>query len=300
MKSVLITGGSGLIGSRLTPMLQMFGYEVTHLSRAKKPNSKVPTFHWDTQHGYIDTKAFDHLDYVIHLAGTSVATQRWTSKRKAEIVSSRVATAGMLYDALKRTSSKIKTFIAASAIGIYGRDHGNALLTEESKRGNDFLSQVVKQWEAATTRMNTLGINVVQLRIGVVLSSQGGALPKIAAPIRKGLGAPFGHGEQWMSWIHIDDLCRMFIKAIEDSTMQGVYNAVAPYPVTNKDFTKTIAKVLHQPYFLPSIPPFILKLMLGERASLLLGSSRVSCKRIEEAGFKFYFPKLGPALTDLI
>jgi uncharacterized protein (TIGR01777 family) len=206
----------------------------------------------------------------------------------------------LLYEGLQRVPNRVKTFLSASAIGIYGADRGEELLTETSSPGNDFLAEVTKAWEGAVQPVAGLGIRTVLLRIGIVLSGKGGALVKMAQPVRLGAGSPLGSGKQWVSWIHVDDLCRLFVYALENPDVRGPYNAVAPAPATNETLTKQIAEVLGKPLFLPNVPAFALKLAVGEMAAAVLGSAKVSGQKVAQTGFTYQFPTLTPALRDLL
>lgn len=301
-KHVLITGGSGLVGGRLTELLLANDYTVSHLSRSPASSSaRVPTYRWDIKEQYIDPQALAGADYVIHLAGAGVADQRWTEERKQAILSSRTESTKLLHDAIAQTEdTTVKAFLSASAVGIYGADTGEQLLTEESLAANDFLARVVVHWEAAVGTIAALGIRTVKYRIGIVLSPNGGALPPIAQTVRWGVGAPLGSGEQYLSWIHIDDVCRLFMHGLENEDMAGVYNAVGPQPVTNRALTKAVAQVMHRPLWMPNVPGFALKLALGEMASAVLGGNRVSSQKVTDAGFHHKFDKLEVALADLL
>ncbi len=298
---VLITGGSGLVGTRLTEMLLEKGYQVSHLSRSAASSASVTTYLWDIEKKEIEPEALTKTDYIVHLAGANVGEKRWTKSRKEVIMKSRTEPAKLLHDAIAQLGShQIKAFVTSSAIGIYGEDTGSREIIESSPKGTDFLAEVVKKWESAVDEIGKLNIRVVKLRAGLALSMQGGALVKIVQPIKLGAGAPLGSGQQYISWIHIDDLCRMYIYAIEHDTIQGVYNAVAPQPVTNETLTQSAAKILNRPLFLPHVPAFALKLAFGELASTVLGGSKVSSRKIQEAGFDFEFNHIEKALTDLL
>ncbi len=301
-KHVLITGGSGMVGTRLSELLLEQGYTVSHLSRTPGDDSSpITTYLWDSKQQYINPQALPQADYVIHLAGAGVADQRWTDQRKQAILKSRTESTRLLHDAIaKQNPATVKAFISASAIGIYGADTGATLLSEESPPADDFLADVVVQWEAAVDTIQALGIRTVKYRIGIVLSDKGGALVPVARTVRWGVGAPLGNGEQYMSWIHLDDLCRLFIYALENDTVHGTYNAVGPHPVTNQQLTKATARVLHRPLWLPNVPSFALKMALGELSSVVLGGNRVSNQKIEDAGFQYKFNKLEVALADLL
>lgn len=298
--NVLITGGSGLIGQRLTQMLQQKAYQVAWLSRGKVRAEGIKSFSWDPTKKFIDIKAIEWADYIIHLAGAGVADKPWTKARKKEILDSRVDSTELLYEKLRESQKKPLAFISASAIGYYGFTDAKDLLTEESNPGNDFLAEVVKHWETRSKKISTLSIRTVIIRVGIVLSAKGGALKAMAAPVKWGFGAALGSGSQQIAWIHMDDLCRMFIYVMEESGLNGVYNAVGPNPVTNKEFTKLIAKTLKRPYFLPNVPSIIMKLMLGEMAGMVLNGSAVSNQKIAEAGFTYQFQTAEEALADLL
>lgn len=298
---VLITGGSGLVGSELSSALEKRGYTVCHLSRYKNRNSKYNIYTWDIGRRFIEPDAFEGVEYIIHLAGAGVAEKRWTSSRKKILTSSRIDSASLLYNELKRRGGRLKAFISASAIGIYGFDTGDNLLSEDqSETGSDFLANLTKSWEAAADKFQDVADRIVKLRIGLVLSKNGGLLEKFIPPAKLGLSTAFGDGQQYMSWIHINDLVKMLISAIENKNMGGVYNAVAPNPVTNTVFVKTLSKILHRPYFLPNTPDFLIKIAFGELASVITGGNKVSSEKIERTGFKFSYPELENALADLL
>ena len=295
---ILITGGTGLIGTRLSEMLIDYGYEIAHLSRHNPQFSHYKTFKWDIEKQYIDENVLNYADYIINLAGASVADGKWTAERKKEILNSRVKGTQLLHNCLRQTQHHVKAFISASAIGIYG-DTGDHLVTEESAYAeNDFLAQVCKQWEAAAWQVHDLNIRTAIFRIGIVLSDKGGALPQMARPVKLMAGAPFGSGRQYMSWIHIDDLCRLFIRAIEDTQYQGVYNAVAPNPVTNEEFTKKLASIMHRPLTGLKVPAIGLKLMLGEMSEVVLEGQRVSGNKLIHTGYTFEYNTLERALES--
>lgn len=298
-KKILITGASGLVGSRLTELLLQKGYQVSHIGRSKKTDA-VPSFVWDIEKQWIDPLALEGVDTIIHLAGAGVADKRWNAKRKQEILDSRVKSSQVLFEFLKDNAHSVKTFVSASAIGIYGFADNEKVFTEDSAPANDYLAQVVKQWEASVDQIQSLGIRVAKMRIGIVLSEKGGALLEMAKPIRLGVGAPLGSGDQYLSWIHLDDLCEMFVKAAEDATMSGAYNAVAPQWNTNREVTKAIAQALNKPLLLPPVPGFVLKIIVGEMAAIVLGGSKVSAEKIQKTGFQFQFTDLSDALRDLL
>ena len=298
-KKILITGASGLVGKRLTELLLQKGYQVSHLGRNTR-KGVVPSFIWDVNKGAIDSNAFAGVDTIIHLAGAGVAEKRWTNARKQEILESRTKSTALLFNALKKERHSVTAFVSASAIGYYGFGLNEKVFTEESEPGSDYLAQVTKNWEQEVDKINSLAIRVVKLRIGIVLSEKGGALAEMVKPIKSGVGSPLGTGKQYLTWIHLDDLCEMFIKAVEDSSMRGPYNAVGPQWVTNAEMTHAIANVLNKPLWLPSVPGFVLKIILGEMADLVINGSKISSAKIQKTGFKFMFTKLDEALKNLL
>ncbi len=297
---VLITGGTGLVGTRLTELLLLKGYGVSYLSRSKEPVNQVKVYAWDIDNGYIERGALEEADYIIHLAGAGVADKRWTKSRKQEILDSRSKSTDLLFNKLRKNSHKVKAFLAASAIGYYGYDTGDALVTEESPAGDDFLAEVCQEWEFAVGQIRSLDIRTVSFRIGIVLSPHGGALAKLIQTIKVGAGAPLGSGKQYFSWIHIDDVCRAYIEALHNEQINGIYNLVAPHPVTNEELTRQAAHVLDKPLVLPHVPAFALKVAMGEMASAVLGGSKVSGGKLAATGFRFEYPDLTPALQNLL
>lgn len=300
-EKILITGGTGLVGEKLTPLLVNAGYSVGILTRgASRKENDIHFYNWDIRQKKIDPKAFEDAAYIINLVGAGVAEKKWTEKRKSVIMDSRTDSTRLLYDTVKELNIDLKGFISASAIGIYGNFEGADVKTENSPHGDDFLAEVVIAWEKEANQFQSLGIRTVLMRIGVVLANTGGALEKIAQPIRYGAGAPLGSGDQFMSWVHIDDLCNMFLWAIQNESVEGPYNAVNPNPVTNREFTKAVAKILKKPLLLPNVPSFVLKLMLGEMSSIVLGGSVISDQKLRDNGFTHQYEQLSPALEDLL
>jgi uncharacterized protein (TIGR01777 family) len=297
-KRILITGASGLVGSRLTELLQQHGHEVWHLSRSNE--GTVKTFQWDVHKQTIHPGALEGVNTIVHLAGAGVADKRWTNKRKKEIIDSRVQSIKLLFSELEKGNHEVKDFVSASAIGYYGFDHPEKIFREADPPGTDFLAQVTKQWEAEADTLTSLGLRVVKMRLGVVLAKNGGALKPIASTVKRYVGAPLGSGNQFISWIHLDDVCGMFIKAIADGKINGPVNAVAPEPVTNKQLTKMIASKLHKPMVLPAVPAFVLRLALGEMADIVLEGAKVSPEKILQIGYEYKFRTLEEALTDLL
>jgi uncharacterized protein (TIGR01777 family) len=296
-KSILLTGGTGLIGRRLTEQLLANGYSVSHLSRSPGKDSRVTTFLWDVEKGEIDANCLDGVDTIVHLAGANIAEKRWTEKRKKELIASRTDSIRLIYGLMDKTPNKITSIMSASAIGYYS-DRGNELMTETSRPANDFLAQCCVEWESAVDEGKKPGLRIVKLRTGVVLDKEG-ALAKMAIPIQFYAGSPMGDGKQWVPWIHWQDTIDMYLFAIENGGLEGVYNMVAPNPVTNKQLTEAIANQLHKPLWAPKAPAFILKLLMGEMSTIVLGSTKVSSQKIVDAGYHFKFPVLEGALKDI-
>jgi uncharacterized protein (TIGR01777 family) len=298
-KTVLIAGGTGLIGSRLSQLLVEKGYNVLHLSRRKNLQAEIPAYAWDLNQMSVDDEAITRSDIVVNLAGAGIADKPWTEERKQLIIDSRVKSNRLLLDAFQRLGHQPEVYVAASAIGYYG-DSGEAWVNEESESGEGFLSKSVQIWEQPIQEAIASDLRTVALRIGLVLSTKGGALLKLLLPFYFFVGTYFGDGQQWYSWIHIDDLCRMFIQAIEDREMQGVYNAVGPTPERNKAFTRLVGEARNVPFLLFPAPVFALQLFLGEMSQTVLISTKVSSEKIEKRGFTFQFEQLGEAVQDLL
>ncbi|QCK13785.1 TIGR01777 family oxidoreductase [Mangrovivirga cuniculi] len=295
---VVITGGTGLVGSKLTKKLQQKGYQVSIYSRTEDKDSNPPQYFWSPSTKEIDTTPLSTADAVIHLAGAGVFDEAWSESRKEVILKSRTESSRLLAEHIPLFNN-ITTVIGASAIGYYGKDTEDKWVTEDDEPGDDFLANVTVQWEESEKMINST-TRLAQVRIGIVLDSKGGALPQLIQPIKMYAGAPLGSGDQYMSWIHIDDLTDIFIHLLENQELSGIYNGVAPNPVTNKQITKAAADVLGKPLFLPNVPGFVLKTMLGERAEVLLGGQKVSCEKIQKTGFEFNFDNVSDALKDLL
>lgn len=298
---VLITGATGVVGKEIVKLCLLKNIQVHYLttdSSKLKQEENYKGFYWNPKQNEIDEACFKDVDAIIHLAGATIS-KRWTASYKKEILDSRVQVTKFLFESLKKQDHKVTEFIGASAIGLYPDSLTNYY--DETYKGvsQSFLGDVIWQWESAMDSFSVLGINVAKIRIGLVLAKDGGALPQIIKPIRFGVGAPFGSGQHWQSWIHINDLARLFLFVLKHQ-LEGVYNGVAPNPVTNVEFTKTIAKTLNRPLILPNIPKNIMRLVLGEMHLLLFESQRVSSKKVEDLGFEFKYHHLQPALQDLI
>lgn len=297
---VLITGATGMIGSRLSDLCRESGMIVHYLTTSKSKIEKredYKGFYWNPKSEEIEKECLDGVSTIIHLAGASIA-EKWTSEYKETIIKSRTETAALLYDTLKNDEHQVENFISASAIGKYPDSLEKLYFEDDEVLADNFVGTVVKKWEAAADRFSNLGIDVAKIRVGLVLSEKGGMLEKVRKPIEMNVGAPLGSGKQWQSWIHLDDLAGIFLHAIERE-LTGVYNAVAPNPVTNKEMTKQLADQLNKPLWLPNVPKFVLKTMLGEMSQIVLSSQLVSCKKIEEHGYKFKYSNLSKALEDL-
>lgn len=297
---VVITGGSGMVGRQLTLLLLEQGYEVAWLSRSGKAMDGVSDYQWNIESGFIERGAFQNAIAVVHLAGEGIADKKWTASQRKKIMDSRVKSAQLLHETLVAEKIELPTYISASGSGYYGYDNGDRELMEDSGAGSDFVANVVKAWEESADLFEALGTRVVKLRTGVVLSGNGGALEKMSMPIRWGVGSPLGSGRQYVSWIHINDLCRLIVHALKYDQVKGIFNAVSPNPITNKQLTKAIAKSLNRPLFLPNVPSFVLKLLLGEMSNLVLGSGKLSAKKIIDTGFSFEFAELQNALENLL
>ncbi len=297
-RSILITGASGLIGTRLIKNLLEKGHRVSVLSRQTSNFKGVSTYNWDIDKQLVDLKAFEGINTIIHLAGAGIADKRWTKQRKQEIVDSRIRSTQLLYNTIEAIKAPIKTFISASAVGYYG-DRNDEILYENTESGTGFLADCCKQWEAAVDEGLKSGMRVVKLRIGIVLSKQGGALSELARPVSFFVGAPLGSGKQWMPWIHLTDLVSIFEKAIENSDYTGTFNACTPYPVTNYEFTKILAKKLFRPVWPVNVPEFVLKTMLGEMSTVILNSTRTSPQKLLDMGFRFRYQGLDAALSEI-
>ena len=297
---ILITGATGLIGNELVKFLLSKKHTVNYLTTSKsKIESKLnyQGFYWNPEQGRIDENCLYEVDVIVHLAGANIA-KRWTSDYKQEIIESRILSAELLYNLIRKTPNQVKQFVSASGTAIYP-DSIDEIYDETTTETEDsFLSNVVKKWEESANRFQVLGIKACKIRTGIVLSHNGGALPEMVKPITMGLGAVMGSGKQIQSWIHISDLVSLYYFVIEKQ-LEGIYNAVAPNSINNKELTKIIAKTLKKPLFLPNIPEFVMKLILGEMSYLLFSSKNLSSEKIRSFGFQFKFPKIELAIIDL-
>lgn len=289
-----------MIGRRLTVMLREKGYSVIWLSRERHVNAEIPRYRWNYHKNEIDREALEQADVIVHLAGSNLGEEPWTRRKKQEIVESRVQTAKFLLETCQSMTKKPDAFISASAVGYYGMQTSSKIFTEEDNPAkNDFLSRTCKKWESAAFAFREeLGVRTVALRTAFVISKDNEAFGKLKLPTGFGLGSPLGTGRQYLPWIHLDDLCRIYLKAIEDNTMQGVFNAVSPESVTNAGFMKTLAAEMKRPFFFPKIPAFLLQLLLGEAAGMILEGSPVSSEKILHAGYQFLYPTVAIAIRD--
>ncbi|WP_276167677.1 TIGR01777 family oxidoreductase [Zobellia alginiliquefaciens] len=298
---ILITGATGLVGSAIVEQCHKNDIAVNYLTTRKSKITSEPKFqgyYWNPNKGEIDLECFNGVSAIINLAGATIS-KRWTSSYKKKIISSRVNSLRTLHTALNKVDSKgITSFVSASAIGRYPDSLSNFYTEDETEVDDSFLGEVVKIWENETDKFKSFGFNVAKVRIGLVMSCKGGALPEMAKPIKNYVGAAFGSGQQWQSWVHISDLARIFVFIVAHN-LEGVYNGVGPNPVTNTKLVKEIAKVLDRPVILPNIPKVVMKIILGKMSYLLFASQRVSCKKIEEEGFNFVYPNVCVALEAI-
>jgi uncharacterized protein len=304
MRTVLITGGTGLAGRALTKLLVQKGYKVIILSRKKATadpaNPAVSYALWDVKADAIDIAAVQQADCIVHLAGAGVMEKRWTEAYKKEIIDSRTLSSALIAQTLADNTNKVKVVVSASAIGCYGPDGKPAVpFEEDAPFDNNFLGETCRLWEQSIEPVAAQGCRLVKLRIGIVLSNDGGALAEFKKPLRFGIAGILGSGRQVISWIHIDDLCAMILFAVENGQLSGVFNAVAPAPVSNKMLTLTLARQLRGRFFIPVyVPSFVLKLMLGQSSIEVLKSTTVSCKKIQAAGFAFAYTTIENALNQ--
>ena len=298
---VLITGASGLIGTELVSLLLQNGISVNYLTTSKKKivnELNYNGFYWSPEQGLIDENCLMGVDSIINLAGANIA-KRWTKSYKQEIIESRLLSSSLLFKALKNNPNQVKQIVSASGTSIYPNSN-TIIYDENSTQVNDsFLGNVVVKWEESTDKFASLGLKVCKLRTGIVLSTKGGALVEMLKTIKLGLGSAFGTGKQIQSWIHIHDIVALYLFAIKND-LEGVYNAVSPSPVTNEELTFTIAKVLKKPLFMPNIPKFVMKLMLGEMHELLFENRNLSAKKIEDKGFEFKYKTIDTALKNIL
>jgi uncharacterized protein (TIGR01777 family) len=298
-KNVLISGGSGFVGKHLTNLLIANGYSVSILSRSDKQNTNdISYYQWNISNHYIDEESVLKADYIIHLAGENIADERWTAKRKAAIIDSREQSTHLIYEVLKKNDKKLEAFVSASGIGIYGAVNGSEICDENTIPADDFLGLTCQKWEASADTIYSLGIRTVKIRTGLVLGKDDGFLKKLIPIFKFQLGSALGSGKQYMPWIHIDDLCAIYLEALKNTKMEGAYNAAVTDNTTNAVFSKTLAKIYGYSIWLPNVPAILIKLGLGEMSKIILTGRRVSSEKIEKLGFKFHFIELEDALRD--
>ncbi len=297
MEKIVITGGSGLVGTQLTALLLREGYEVVHLGRQKNSRSGVKVYEWDPRHEKIEAGALKNCNYIIHLAGAGIADKRWTEIRKKELIESRTSGPRFLARLARLENPPLKGFFSASGINYYGAETHEKIFTEKDPPAQEFIADCVVQWEAAADHFLPF-CRVAKLRLGMVLDKNEGALPRLARPAEFGLGAPLGSGRQYVPWIHVEDVCRAFLHLIRNPETEGVYNTVAPQHLTNRELVKAIAKARSMPAWLPAVPAFLIRGFLGEMSRLILEGSRASSEKLQQSGFVFRFPEINSALKN--
>lgn len=301
MKTVLITGGTGLLGKTLAKLLKQKGYKLHLLSRSSKGVDNYDrVFQWDVNKGEMDIEALEEVTDIIHLAGAGIADERWTDKRKKEIIDSRVDTLELILAHLKKKNQKINSLISGSAVGWYGSRTDEMLHVEEEPAADDFMGETCRKWEAAADLFEDYSSRIVKIRTGVVLARDGGALPVMKLPFKFFVGSPLGSGKQQIQWIHHDDICNLFLEALEKEEYKGPINASATESCSNREFSKALAKVMNRPFIPIAVPSFVLKSILGEMSAVVLEGSRVSNQKLLTKGFDFRFNNLEEALTDLL
>lgn len=299
MAKILITGGSGLVGTALCKKLIALNHEVRILSRHPKSTDKIKSFFWNVESQQIDETAFDGVEHIIHLAGAGIADSRWTDARKKEIIDSRVNSMKLITEVIKKKNMRLKSFVGASAVGKYGMITSEKIYSETDSGQEDFLSDCCTQWENSYKEIETLSEKMCIIRLAMVLSANGGALKRLMPLFKLGLGSAIGSGKQYMPWIHIEDLVSVFCEALFNQNFKGTYNAVSSEHTTNKEFSKQLAKSLSKPFFVPNVPSFLMKLLFGEMANMLLQGSRVSNQKLLHTGFTFKYPILTEALNNI-
>lgn len=298
MQRVIITGATGLIGTHLSRLLEEEGYDVVHLTRRRKSGGREKSYMWDPGLSYADSDAFCSGDIIIHLAGANIGAGRWSIKRKKEIVSSRVDSAGLLFAKTVGAGIKPSAFITASASGYYGAVTSEKILSETDSPAADFLGETCRLWEEAASPFSENGVRVVIVRTSVVFAESGSVLTKLKRPAAAGLIVRPGPGNQYFPWIHIDDLCAVYLMAVKESSMSGPYNATAPDHITLDGLMSEIARQKHLPVFLPHIPVWLMRIVLGEMSLMLTSGSRISSERLVKAGFTFRYPDVASVLRS--
>lgn len=299
MAKILISGGSGLLGRAISKIIVAAKHEVVWLSRTEGESNGIKKYKWDLSKNYINEKAFQGIDSIIHLAGSGIADKRWTKSYKQEIIDSRTKSLHLIFDTLSKLNIHLDSFIGGSAIGYYGAIQSDQIITETDFSGTDFLAESCVLWEKSYLPFINSDVRTVIIRTGIVLSKNGGAYPKMAYPFKLGLGAGIASGNQFFPWIHIDDIANMFVFALLDKNLHGTFNGVSSEFITNSKFSKLLAASFHKPFFLPNIPAFALHLFMGEGAVMVTEGLKISNQKIKEAGFKFKFETAQQALSQL-
>ena len=296
--NVLLTGGTGFVGKHLTDVLIDNGFSVSILSRSNKKNTPSITYYkWNLKDDFIDSEAILKADYIIHLAGEGIVEKRWTKRRKKAILESRIKPIELIYSVLKDNNKSLDAFISASAVGIYGAITSQEICTENKPPANDFLGTTCQKWEQAADQINSLGIRTVKIRTGIVLGKNEGFLKKIMPGFKAGFGTILGSGKQYLPWIHVDDLCQIYLKAIVDTKMQDAYNATITDNTTNATLSRILAHLYGYTMWVPKIPAFLIQLFLGEMSIAVLEGQRVSSEKIQKAGFEFHFTDIEITLS---
>ena len=301
MKKILITGATGLVGQEIVKVCHENNIDVHYLTTSRRKlesQTNYKGFYWNPSEGVIDVNCFKGVDVIINLAGASVS-RKWTKAYKQKLLNSRLETLGLLHKTIKEERVEIKQLVSASAIGIYPDSKTHFYEEDFNEKSASFLGQVVEKWEDAADQFKSLNIRVAKIRIGLVLSNQGGALMQLIKPIKAFVGSPIGSGKQWQSWIHIHDLAHIFLFVVQNN-LEGIFNGVAPNAVKQTELIKAIGKTLSRPIIMPKVPSFVMRMILGEMSTLVLESQRVSSKKVEQLGFHFKYHQLKPALEDLL
>lgn len=298
MKKILIAGGTGFVGKHLISFFVEKGYSINVLTRKAnfKVSENIQFFQWDIEQQYIDKNAFENVDTIINLTGANIGEKRWTEKRKSEIVNSRIKSIDLLYHYVSENNFKITTFISSSAVGFYGAVTTNEIFTETSKSGNDFLASVCQIWENTTMKFNDLGIRTVILRKGVIIGKNGGIYQKLSPLAKLGINVSLGSGKQYLPWIAIRDLVRLYDFILSNSKINGIYNTVSSEQITMNDFSKTLLKSFDKKSIFPNAPAFIIRLLFGKMSAMLLEGSRVSNEKLKSSDFSFEFDTIEKSL----